>query len=59
MNLLPTGLGQARDNSLVSQLPQADPAKAELAEVAPRPPTAPAAVVSPAAVLGSAVSLDH
>src|SRR5918912_642254 len=43
--LLPAGLRHARDHALVRELPQADPAEAELAEDGARPPTAVAARV--------------
>src|SRR5918992_3874628 len=42
---LPAGLGEARDVSLVGHLAQADPAKAELAEVRARAAASPAAIV--------------
>src|SRR5436190_16356313 len=42
---LPARLRQAGDVALVRELPQADPAEAELAEVRPRAPAALAAVV--------------
>src|ERR1044072_6084845 len=42
---LPARLGHAGDVALVRGLAQADPAEAELAEVAARAPTAPATVV--------------
>src|SRR5437763_7927816 len=42
---LPARLRQARDVALVRELPQADPAQAELAEVRARAPAALAAVV--------------
>src|SRR5262245_17804575 len=42
---LPARLGDARDHPPVRHLAQADPAEAELAEIAPRPPADVAALV--------------
>src|SRR5262245_28570204 len=45
--LLPARLGHARDDALVRELTQADPAEPELAEHGPRAPAAVAARVVP------------
>src|SRR5579875_1345229 len=47
----PARLAHARDVSLVRQLPEAEPAERKLAEVAARPPAAPAPVALPRAEL--------
>src|SRR3712207_5329196 len=51
---LPAGLGHARDEALVGELAQADPAQAELAVHGTRPAAAAAARVLPGLVLGTA-----
>src|SRR2546422_5869401 len=54
----PARFGHARDHALVSQVPQADPAEAELAEDGARATAAIAARVRPCAVLLRALLLD-
>src|SRR5919202_6593125 len=51
---LPAALRHARDEAVVCQLAQADPAQAELAVDGPRAATAPAAAVLAGLVLGGA-----
>src|SRR5213592_4454225 len=54
----PTRFGHARDHALVRQVPQADPAEAELAKNGARAPTAVAAGIGPHGVLLRALLLD-
>src|SRR3982751_6241388 len=51
----PAALGHARDEAVVRELAQADPAQAELAVDRARPATAPAALIAAGLELGGAL----